>query len=168
MIVTPGCEWVLQGEGEAVEKIDGAPCAIINGKLYKFISTRDTLRQRIRDGSLMDHLRNGWWLPVGRNYAEDKWIIAAYFNTPWVKGDGEYVAVGPHFNGNPYGMDEDFLDSAYRIRIRDIPRTPDGIAQWLREHEVAGVVFCKGKSEQCYVDRRDLGLPWPVPEAMDD
>lgn len=33
--VTPGMEWVLDGEGEATVKIDGACCAIINDVFYR-------------------------------------------------------------------------------------------------------------------------------------
>ena len=33
--VTPGCEWVLRGEGIATVKIDGSCCAVINGEFYK-------------------------------------------------------------------------------------------------------------------------------------
>ena len=33
--VMPGCEWVLNGEGVATEKVDGACCAIIDGVFYK-------------------------------------------------------------------------------------------------------------------------------------
>lgn len=33
--VTPGMEWVLDGEGIATVKIDGSCCSIINGELYK-------------------------------------------------------------------------------------------------------------------------------------
>ena len=33
--VTEGMEWVLAGEGEATEKVDGSACAIIGGKLYR-------------------------------------------------------------------------------------------------------------------------------------
>ena len=33
--VTPGLEWVLDGEGTATVKIDGSCCAIINGEFYK-------------------------------------------------------------------------------------------------------------------------------------
>ena len=33
--VMPGCEWVLDGEGWATEKVDGAACAIIDGALYR-------------------------------------------------------------------------------------------------------------------------------------
>ena len=33
--VMPGCEWVLDGYGEATEKVDGAACAIINGALWR-------------------------------------------------------------------------------------------------------------------------------------
>ena len=34
--VTPGLEWVLEGEGEATEKVDGSCTAIIDGKFYTF------------------------------------------------------------------------------------------------------------------------------------
>ena len=42
--VTPGMEWVLEGEGVATEKIDGSCCAIIDGvglssKVCKFFFT---------------------------------------------------------------------------------------------------------------------------------
>ena len=33
--VTPGCEWVMAGEGVATRKYDGTACAVINGELYK-------------------------------------------------------------------------------------------------------------------------------------
>ena len=33
--VTPGMEWVLEGEGDATVKIDGSCCAIIEGIFYK-------------------------------------------------------------------------------------------------------------------------------------
>jgi hypothetical protein len=33
--VTPGCEWVLAGEGVATRKRDGTACAVIGGKLFK-------------------------------------------------------------------------------------------------------------------------------------
>ena len=33
--VQDGLEWVLRGEGEATEKVDGSACAVIDGVLYK-------------------------------------------------------------------------------------------------------------------------------------
>ena len=33
--VTPGCEWVLTGEGSASRKWDGSACAVIDRLLYK-------------------------------------------------------------------------------------------------------------------------------------
>ncbi len=33
--VTPGCEWVLAGEGTAYIKRDGTSCAVINGVLHR-------------------------------------------------------------------------------------------------------------------------------------
>ena len=34
-VVTPGLEWVLNGEGIATVKYDGSCCAIFNGIFYK-------------------------------------------------------------------------------------------------------------------------------------
>ena len=33
--VAAGMEWVLAGDGEATEKVDGSACAIINGVFFE-------------------------------------------------------------------------------------------------------------------------------------
>ena len=33
--VHPGCQWVLDGEGQATLKLDGTCCAVIDGALHK-------------------------------------------------------------------------------------------------------------------------------------
>lgn len=40
--VTPGCEWVLNGEGIASRKLDGTAVAIIDGKN----AIKDTIRRK--------------------------------------------------------------------------------------------------------------------------
>ena len=39
--VAAGMEWVLAGDGEATEKVDGSACAIINGELYKRFDAKE-------------------------------------------------------------------------------------------------------------------------------
>jgi len=76
--------------------------------------------------------------------------------------DGTYEAVGLHFQGNPYGLDEDFLERHGRIKIKDCPRTFDGIREWLRVHPVEGIVFWLDGEPKCKIKRSDFGFKWPT------
>ena len=69
-----------------------------------------------------------------------------------------------HFQNNPYGLDDDFLELHGRIKINDCPRTFDGIREWLRVHEVEGIVFKNEDGAMCKIKRRDFGFRWPVVE----
>ena len=166
--VTPGCEWVLEGEGEATEKVDGAACAIINGEFYKRYDYRPGRRRPRREmipcQPEPDPYTGHWphWLKVDPEHPDDKWFAAAYMNTPWVDKDGTYEAVGVHFQGNPYGLDEDFLEPHGRIKLRDCPRDYDGLREYLRTHEIEGVVFWKDGAPRCKIKRTDFGFEWPV------
>ena len=165
--VQPGLEWVLAGEGEATEKVDGSCCAIINGEFYKRFDFKEG--RRLPNGAIpcqanRDPVTGHWphWVPVIGGSAADRWFIRAYTNTPWVWEDGTYEAVGIHFQKNPYHLDDDFLERHGRIKIRDCPRTYEGIREWLRTHEVEGIVFWKGGEPRCKIKRTDFGFPWPI------
>lgn len=166
--VAQGCGWVLKGEGVATEKVDGACCAIIDGRFYKRFDAKKG--RRIPKGAIpcqaaADPVTGHWphWVPVDALLPEDKWFSAAIYNTRWwADVDGTYEAVGPHFQGNPYGLDEDFLEKHGRIRLPDCPRDYDGIKEYLRTHEMEGVVFHRGNGEMCKIKRTDFGFKWPV------
>lgn len=164
----PGFEWVFDGEGVATEKVDGACCAIIGGKFYKRFDAKEG--RKIPDGAIpcmpmRDPYTGHWphWLPVDFERGGDKWFVAAYKNSPWITEDGTYEAVGPHFQNNPYGLDEDCLEKHGRIVIHDCPRTFDGIREYLRTHEIEGIVFWKDGKPMCKIKRSDFGFKWPVP-----
>ena len=142
--VDPGFEWVLKGEGYATEMVDGERCAIIDGVYYK--------------GS--GDLNSGVWDEVDFADPKDRWFVNAYDNTPWCVEDGLYEAVGVHFKGNPYGLDDDFLERHGRIRIRHLPRSYSGIKEYFRTHNVMGIVFWKDGDKRCYVLRTDYGFDW--------
>ena len=168
--VADGMEWVLAGDGEATEKVDGSACAIISGELYKKFDAKEG--RVIPDGAIpcqpnSDPYTGHWphWVKVDPASKGDKWFARAYENTPWCREDGTYEAVGVHFQGNPYGLDADFLEKHGRIKIKDCPRTFDGIREWLRVHEVEGIVFWKDGEPRCKIKRTDFGFPWPIREG---
>lgn len=167
--VTPGCEWVIDGEGEATEKVDGAACAIINGALYRrYDANLKKGRKPPLDGipcqPEADPTTGHWpfWVAVIRGIPSDQWFVEAYDNSPWNREDGTYEAVGLHFQSNPYGLDSDFLERHGRIKLKDCPRDYDGLFEYLSAHEIEGVVFHRGNGEMCKIRRKDFGLEWPV------
>ena len=165
--VTAGMEWVERGEGEATEKVDGSACAIIGGVFYRRYDVK--AGRSVLPGALPcqpepDPVTGHWphWLPVDFNSRADKWYVAAYENTPWCRADGTYEAVGEHFQSNPYGLDADFLEPHGRIKMPDFPRDFDGMREYLRTHEIEGVVFWKDGEPRCKIKRSDFGFKWPV------
>ena len=163
--VTDGCEWVLAGEGSASEKVDGSCCAIIGGRFYRRF---DAKRGRVApEGAIpcqeapdpvTGHFPH--WVLVDPSNSADKWYWNAYINTPWASEDGTYEAVGVHFQNNPYGLDDDFLERHGRIRIADCPRTFDGIQRYLESHNIEGIVFRREDGEMCKIKKSDFGLIW--------
>lgn len=168
--VTPGCEWVLQGEGLPTEKVDGSCCAIINGRFYKRYDAKQG--KKPPDGAIpcqeapdpvTGHFPH--WVLVDPGSPADKWFWSAYVNTPWIYGDGTYEAVGLHFNGNPYEMDDDFLEKHGRIVLWNVPRDFIGLKAYLKAHEeIEGIVWHRGNGDMCKLKRSDFGYPWNVRE----
>lgn len=130
----------------AVELVDGIRVAIVCGRLYKIVGDE--------------------FVPVDRTDFANKWIVSAWYNSPWVKEDGRYTAVGAHIKGNPYGLDDDFLEKDGRIRITDRLDTEDDIRGYFRAHSIYGIVFLteSGKVERI-VYRTQYGLRWPTKES---
>ena len=167
--VKPELQWVLDGDGEATEKVDGSACAVINGKLYRRYDAKKGRTFPPHDGipcqSYPDEVTGHWpwWIPCKEDRQEDKWYIRAYIQTPWYQGiDGTYEAVGPHFQRNPYGLDEDLLEKHGRIKIHDCPRTYEGIKEYLRTHEIEGIVWWLNGEPKCKMKRTDFGFEWPI------
>ena len=119
--VTPGCEWVLRGEGVPTRKYDGTCVMLDNdgrwwarrevkpGKAapenYVPISTDETT------GKTMG------WEPVEQSPFAKFWHEAAAVDS-WEFDPGTYELVGPKINGNPEGMSAHFLiDHEYSTAI---------------------------------------------------
>lgn len=161
--VTPGMEWVIDGEGIATEKIDGSCTAIIDGVFYKRYDAKKG--KKPPEGAIPccdpDPVTGHWphWVKV-EDVPADKWFVNAYNNTP-CKKDGTYEAIGVHFRGNPYGLAYDILSPHGEIHI-EVERSFDGIKKYLSEHEIEGIVFWKDGEPKCKIKRSDFGFQWPV------
>lgn len=166
--VTPGMDWVLEGEGEATIKVDGSCCAIINGELYKRYDAKKGKKPPAMAIPCCDPdpVTGHWphWVKVDENNTGDRWFVEAYKNSRaaqnWSNANGTYEAIGPHFQGNPYGLHFDVLYK-HGSQIVDVPRSFEGIKQYLFSHNIEGIVFWKDGEPQCKIKRSDFGFKWP-------
>lgn len=164
--VTPGMEWVLEGQGIATIKIDGSCCAIINGEFYK---RYDCKNGKIPPEGFIpccepDKITGHWpgWIKCDRKKKEDKWFWKAYDMSEETCGyleDGTYEAIGVHFNGNPYNMNIDRLEK-HGIKEISVKRDFDSIREYLMKHHIEGIVFWKDGKPQCKIKRSDFGFEW--------
>ena len=168
-VVNPGFEWVLNGEGVATIKFDGACCAIINGELYKRYDAKGD--KPIPDGAIKcqekadpvtGHLP--CWVKCDRIKPDDKWFWADYDNVSNHKtlDDGTYEAIGVHFRDNPYHTTYDYLikHGEDQIDSNELSRTFEGIRDWLSENNHEGIVFWKDGAPQCKIKASDFGINW--------
>ena len=164
--VLPGMEWVLAGDGLATVKIDGTCCAIIGGKFHR---RYDAKRGRKPPAGAFpccdpDPTTGHWphWLPVDSKDRGSNWHLAAYYNAGgiWLP-EGTYEAIGPHFQNNPYALTYDILEKHGNRIIKDAPRSFDGLCEYLRVHNIEGIVFWKDGEPRCKIKRSDFGFKWP-------
>ena len=169
--LTPGMEWVLDGEGTATVKIDGSCCAIIDGLFYKRYDAKKG--KKPPEGAIPccdpDPVtgHHPHWVKVDWSNPADKWFIEAFNNSDFPKVNGTYEAIGPHFQGNPYNLKNDVLEPHGVIHI-DVDRTFDGIREYLNQNVIEGIVFWKDGEPKCKIKRSDFGFEWPAKEAHNE
>lgn len=168
--ITPGCEDAFLN-GEATVKIDGSCCAIIDGEFYKRYDAKKGKKPPI--GAIPccepDPVTGHWphWVKVNGSNPADKWFCEA-FNNSFKKAlendelpltDGTYEAIGPHFQGNPYGLVADVIEPHGVIKI-GLNRTFESVKAFLENDYVEGLVFWLNGEPVCKIKRSDFGLPW--------
>ena len=149
------CEWVFAGEGVATRKYDGTCCRVEEGKLYK--------RREVKSG---DDIPVGFiqadydaitgkrfgWVEVGE---ADKWHVSAF--KPGMI-DGTYELLGPKVNGNPEGFfNHVLLKHSDAELFDDIPRTFNGLREWLAGKDIEGIVFHHPDGRMGKIKKRDYG-----------
>ena len=169
--VTPGCEWVMDGEGIASRKWDGTACYLDSSlQLFKRYSAKPGRVPpkgwyQCQDPDPTTGHHPGW-APITEN---DKWHIEALAQLLMhgIKHgtDRTYELCGPKVNGGPDGL-------VFHTLI------PHGCAEWnfhmenrsynallgLLENsrtKMEGLVFTHPDGRMAKVKRKDFGLRWP-------
>lgn len=151
--VTPGCEWVLSGEGTATRKFDGT-CVMFDGDEW-------WARREVKPGKTpppgwveLDHdpatgKRVGWE-PIEQSPFAKFWreamTIPPEMTAQWARGT--YELCGPRINGNP----ERFRDHCL---VRHGPGWDVGGAE---NADVAGLIdYCRSRGSE--------GIVWWHPDG---
>lgn len=170
--VTPGCEWVLAGEGVATIKRDGSVCIVLGGRLYRrFDAKHGKLAPAgaIPCDPAPDPVTGHWphWVEVDDGpdlrWHREAWarfiFLAAVGGT--VEG-ATYELCGPRVSGNRERMFQHvlFRHGAERVGGSNL-RTFDGLRFWLGALPHEGLVFHHPDGRMAKIRRVDFGLAWP-------
>lgn len=161
---TPGCEWVLAGEGVPTRKYDGT-CVMLDA------SGEWWARREVKPGKAapdrfvqVDHDpvtgKSVGWEPISQS-AFAKFHAEAVADVSAVFEPGTYELIGPKINGNPEGEGHHRLRphaSAQRLEVAE--RSFDGIREavlTLRAVDGAeGVVFHHPDGRMAKIKARDF------------
>lgn len=161
--VTPGAEWVINGEGVATRKWDGACCKIEKGKLFKRYDAKHgkTPPAGFVAAQEPDPITGHWpgWLEVG-NGPEDKWFREGFMNTPTdnLIIDGTYELVGPRINGNRDRFEKHILVLHGDWIVEDVPRTLIGLKEWFVGVDFEGLVWHHPDGRMVKIKGKDFGI----------
>jgi hypothetical protein len=170
--VTPGCEWVLAGEGVATRKLDGTCCLLRAGKLYKRreLPANTTAPEgfEVADYDTETGKTVGW-VAVSATAPEDRWHREAFVELMRPDrppaSEGTYELCGPKIQGNPEGFVSHVLLPHGVLREGEDPTTDDrcprdfeGLRTWLDGRDIEGLVFWHPDGRKAKIKLKDFGL----------
>lgn len=141
--VTPGCEWVLRGEGVPRRKYDGT-CVLFDKTLW-------WARRVVRRGTAyppgfllveFDSVTGksfGWEPVVFSSFRKAHVEALRQAEGPWAAGT--YELCGPKVNGNPEGYDHHRLIAHNAAEVLQAPATLAyaSLREWLLELKARGI-----------------------------
>ena len=154
--VTPGCGWVLQGEGNATRKFDGTCAMVRGGKLFK--------RHELKPGKVApdgfedieSDLATGktvGWVPVCDG-PEDKWFRDAELPIE----DGTYELCGPKVQGDPERCGRHIFVPHGKADMLGVPTDFDGLRAFLRDRDIEGIVWWHSDGRKAKIKKKDFGF----------
>lgn len=169
--VTPGCEWVLAGEGRATRKWDGTAILVRNGLLFK--------RHEVKEGGVppdgfepasekdANTGKQVGWVPVTWGKF-DKYLLEA--TASGIPSDGTYELCGPKVNGNhellashiliPHGGEEPDEDPRTFAAIRDFLVHADD------DSTIEGIVWWHSDGRRAKIKAKDFGFKRPSEQKI--
>ena len=165
--LTPGCEWVLAGEGAATRKWDGTNVRVTveGGSLIKLEKRRNPTRDEKAAGA------EPGYVDANRSDPSDKHMFAAVDATDltaWPDGAWPCEAIGPKIQGGTDSSVPALIGFALPNFPRGLaivgaePRSFDELNEYLGRVEWEGIVFHHPDGRMAKIKRRDFGHRWPV------
>lgn len=164
--ITPGCEWVIAGEGVATRKYDGSAVRVLHGGLW---ARYDAKRGKIPPPGFEpcqepDTKTGHWpgWVPV-ENQSVYVWHLVAYLRSCnrmllYSLPDGTYEACGPHFRGNPEDLVEDCLIRHGVVSLGVSRPNFTYLGDWFAGRDIEGIVWHHIDGRMCKIKKSDFGL----------
>lgn len=158
------CQWVIDGEGYATEKLDGTCCLIKDGKIYRRFDYKvgrklpaNAIPCQEKADEVTGHFPH--WVLCTEDDGNAKYYLETFKKQKnWE--NGTYELIGKHINANPYNLDKDILERHGKRILKDVPRTYVGIKEYLKNHYIEGIVFYRDNGQMCKIKRRDFGFEW--------
>ena len=157
--VTPGAEWVANGEGVATVKLDGTCCLIRDNVLYKRYDakrgkTPPTAFEPAQEEP--DPHTGHWpgWIPVGAG-PEDAAHREA-FHPPY--SNGTYELCGPKIQSNPEKLATHALFRHGERTAFDAPRTFNELATYFVSKDIEGIVWHHEDGRVVKIKAKDFGI----------
>lgn len=166
--VTPGCEWVIAGEGRATRKWDGT-CTMLDADGNWWARREVKPGKNIPPGYRIEQHDEvtgklvGWEPMAQSSFAK---IHAEALANMYEPTPGTYELLGPKINGNPDEYPDHVLIPhgwarlSERIDIEAAPRDFDGLSVWLPDRPYEGIVWWRDPAnphcDKAKLKRRDF------------
>ena len=155
----PACSWVFRDEGIATRKYDGTCVKIEGGKYFKRRELKESQQAPegfVEVGVDEETGKRVGWVPVDAQSKDNQWHMAAFSDS---LPDGTYELCGPKVQGNPENFtDHRLVRHADAERLINVPRTFDGLREWLASRGIEGIVFHHPDGRMAKIKKRDFGL----------
>jgi hypothetical protein len=161
--VTPGCEWVLAGEGHATRKWDGTCVLVRSGQLLRRYDAKRGktppagFEACMEPDAVTGHQTG--WIPLTGDPSE-RWFIEVLPDVLHYCADGTYELCGPSIGANAEQFSRHTLIRHGVHVLPDVPRTFAGMRSYLAMHPLEGIVFHRDDGSMAKVKRHDFALPW--------
>jgi hypothetical protein len=164
--VTPGCEWVLSGEGTATRKYDGTCVMLRDGTWFARREVKRGKPEPANFEPLSTDPETGktvGWEPVEQS-GFTKWHAEARHARGFFT-EGTYELCGPKVNGNPESFAGHVLIKhldAERYPAMNAPQSADELVTALLSLPWEGLVWQHPDGRMAKLKRRDLSALEPI------
>lgn len=165
--IDPANEWALDlAVSVPTMKLDGAACAVIDGKLYKRYDVKNG--KVVPEGAIPcqepDAITGHWphWVLCEMGNPSDKWHFEAIDNQAFSFKEGTYELCGPKVQGNPEGLKAHVLLRHGCLELSDVTDLSfEGLKAYLSDpdNDMEGIVFHhKEDGRMCKIRKSDFGF----------